>query len=161
MNSDFQTYLDQAKNLDPIYYAAAGGILLLLLIWIIFSIIRGGKKRKARAVAPQIALQNMQVAPLGKGVQIKLVNKGHSATILDLEIKKRQDLKITQGYKNYLLDTGKTYSIFLEADGGGRADDGFDMVVEYADQINTIYRQELHIEPKFNVLGAAKVRKYA
>lgn len=161
MEFDIQSYLNKLQGLDPMYYGIIGGVLLVCLIWIVFAVNRSTKKRRARAVAPQIELQHLQVAPLGKGVQIKLVNRGFPAIISDVTLPKRHDLKITQSFKNYKLDTEKNYTIFLEADGSGRADDGFDILLEYSDQLDNIYRQMLHIEPKFNVVEPAKVKKYA
>ena len=164
---DFQSYadqakglLEQAKNLDPFHYAVIGGVLLIILIWVIFASIRGRKKRKARSIAPNISIQSVQVAPLGKGLRIKFVNMGFQAIISDIVIKDRNDIVFTQAYKDYLLEPSKYYDVFCEVKGSGRADNGFTLILHYTDQINNVYQQQFYIEPKKNSTETAKIKKY-
>ena len=101
------------------------------------------------------------VAPLGKGVQIKLQNQGERAIITDLEVMGRQNIEITKGYTNFEIDNNKVYSIFCEASGKARADSGFDLEIKYADQIGNQYKQRFHIEKDKNRTDKPKLTNYA
>lgn len=156
-----QTYIEQAKALDPIYWIAFGLALFFLIVLMVILSIRAGKKRKAQNVAPKILLHKIQVAPLGKGMQLKFLNMGYQAKIYDLEIKKRHDIKITQGYKDYLLEGGGFYVVLCEKEGSGRADDGFEMILHYADQLENVYKQKFFVKPNQNVSETGKLVRYA
>ncbi len=158
---DIDQLKEIAQNLGPLHYAIIGGVLLLFIILIVVSSIRARKKRKARQVAPDLTFHSLQVAPLGKGVQIKILNKGHQATVTDIYIKKRHDLNITQGYKDYLIETGKFYNVFCEAKGSGRADDGFELWLHFKDVIGNTYKQAFHIAKSHSKDERARVSQYA
>lgn len=159
-NIDTAKWLEILQNLDPLYYVAMGATLILLIVLLTFWNIRAGKKRRARAVAPVFQFQNLLIAPLAKGVQIKLINTGHLANVVGIKIKKRQDLQITQGFTSFEVGTNKLYHVFCEAEGRSRADNGFDLVLDYKDQIGNLYRQLIHIQKDKNYVEDTKLIRY-
>lgn len=149
------------KDTDLITLGITACILLITLCLFIFLIVRFVKKSKAKKIAPVLEVQNLLVAPLGKGVQIKLQNQGERAIITELKVIDRQNIEITKGYTNYEIDNSKVYSIFCEANGQARADSGFDLEIKYTDQTGNQYKQRFHIEKDKNRTDKPKLTNYA
>lgn len=160
--SNFQTYIDQLTQLDPLYYYIALGVFILLIIIIsIVSFNKNKKKRAAAEVAPYLVISQTQIAPLGKGVQIKFLNKGFTTTINDAEIIGKTNVHISQIYRDFLLETGKTYAVFCETEGRDRVDDGFDVVLYYTDSLNNQFKQQFHIHKDQPSSNAPRVVRYS
>jgi len=157
---DIQEWITKAENLSQQDILILGGGLIFCIILLAVFSVRRTKKRRAKRLAPNMSLQNLLVAPLGKGVQIKIINSGEQATVTDIEIKGRTNVNITQGFKEYEVQKNKFYNVFCEAD-EGRADTGFDMEIEYRDQIGNQYRQRFHIEKDKTAVDNPKLVRYA
>ncbi len=152
-------YIEKMQAMDPIYLGGTALVAILFLGIIISAFNKMGKKSSARKVAPNIIVKQLQVAPLGKGVQLKLENKGEIARVIDVKVLKRDDIIITQAYKDFIFEKDKIYQIFFEAEGRNRADNGFDMLLEYADSLGNAYKQQIHVEKERNQADKPKLVK--
>ena len=152
-------YIAKVQEMDPIYLGLTALAVLLILGIIISAFNKISKKSSARKVAPKISVKQLQVAPLGKGVQLKLENHGEIARITDVKVLNRKDIIITQAYKDFIFEKDKIYQVFFEAEGRNRADNGFDMVLEYADSLGNAYKQQIHVEKERNQADKPKLVK--
>ena len=147
------------QEMDPVYLGLTALVALLLLGIIISVSNKVSKKSSAKKVAPNIMVKQLQVAPLGKGVQLKLENKGEIARVVDVKVLKRDDIIITQAYKDFIFEKDKIYQVFFEAEGRNRADNGFDMLLEYTDSLGNAYKQQIHVEKERNQADKPKLVK--
>lgn len=144
-NEYLELYLEKVQEMDPIYLGATALVGLIILGIIISAINKAGKKTRAKKIAPVLTLKQIQIAPLGKGAQVKIENIGEVANIKEVSVMSRKDIRITQAYKNYILEKNKGYSIFCEVDGKGRADNGFNLLIAYFDSRGNAYKQTFFI----------------
>ncbi len=147
METKLKDLLEIYSNLETYQIAIGGIILLLLFVLFIRSILRAAKRSQAKKVAPNFKIEQILVAPLGMGIQVKIKNSGHPITVLETKIMDRKNVNITQAFENYLLDTNKIYTVFCEATDRRRADSGFKMQVKYKNKNNKTFKQEFFIEP--------------
>jgi len=147
METKVKDLLEMFNSLEKYQLAIGSVILLLLFILLIRSVIRSVKRGQAKKVAPNFKIEQILVAPLGMGIQVKIKNSGHPITILETKIIDRKNVNITQAFENYLLETNKIYTVFCEATDRRRADSGFKMHVKYKNKNNKTFKQEFFIEP--------------
>ncbi len=138
---------NEIQHLETYQYVILGIAVLILLILLIRSIVRSIKRSQAKKIAPKFKIEQILVAPLGMGVQVKIKNSGHPVTIINTKILDRTNVEITQAFENYLLETNKTYLVFCEATDRRRADSGFKMAIKYKNKANKYFKQEFFILP--------------
>ena len=141
----FDMYMEKMQDLDPLYLGGTTLVVMLVLGIIISAINRSNKKSRAKKIAPVLILKQIQIAPLGKGAQVKIENVGEVANIKGVNVVDRKDITITQAYQNYILERSKVYQIFCEVVGKGRTDTGFNILVEYFDSRGNAYKQTFFV----------------
>ncbi len=154
-----ETYLEKMQEMDPIYLGITAIVGLIFLGIIISAFNKSAKKGRARKIAPHLHLNQIQIAPLGKGAQIKIENLGEVANVKGAKIIGRKDMRLTQAYKDFILEKNKLYMVFCEVDGKGRADNGFNLEIEYFDSMGNAYRQIFFISKDSKVAEKAKLVK--
>jgi len=153
--------LNQFFELGITAYAILGFVALLLILFIILMVSKSIKKNKAKEVAPHFTFENLQVAPLGKGIHLKLKNTGAIAIIASAELAGRNDVEITQAFNDFKVDSNQTYSIYCETIGKGRADQGYEIQLSFQDQLGNLYQQKFPVENTNTSNTAPKLVKYA
>ncbi len=140
-------------------FALFGVVILMVLL--VFLIKRVQKANKAKKVAPYLVFHQMQISPLGRDLYFKIRNIGDTAKVKSVSIHKRADLKINRFYKDYEVERGKVYGIFVEVIGNKRMDTNFEILVTYQDKIGNTYRQAFHVEKAEKEGKVAKLVTYA
>lgn len=153
----FNVYLKS----EVMIYVALAFIVLLLFVSFILIVSRSQRRSKAKAVAPQFSFENLQLAPLGKGIHLKVKNGGASAIITDVILTGRNDIELTQAYKDYKVDQNQSYSIYCETIAKGRADKGYEITISFQDQLGNLYQQGFTIDYPQAHSSQARLLKYA
>ena len=126
-------------SLTPLEWGIMGGcFFLLLLIRIIY---KQSIKQRNLKYAPKLNISEFQISPLGKDAFLKLKNDGEQATLANMEIKGRNDIKVTNSIAGHRMDKNSDYGILLQIDSGGSIKRNFTIELTYQNQKGTGYKQ--------------------
>lgn len=129
----------QIATEHPEWLAIGGGVVLVLLI--IRAAVKNARRSRLKQYAPNLQIVSFQTSPLGKDGFLKVRNMGEPAILKSVVFKKRYDLSVKDKYRDSRVEKNKDYAFLIEVRGNHRIDNGFLLVLEYADEKGHRYRQ--------------------
>jgi len=156
LNEWWPSIREAVLAVDPVYWVSGGGLLMVLVA--VLSL-RGRKHRKQlNAAAPKLHLQSFQIAPLGRDAFFKLRNGGEPATISNLYVKNRNDIKVKNSISGHQLEKDREYSILLEAEGAQKINRELIFELTYLDRLGNVYKQSFQADNQ-NTAAAPKLKR--